>query len=185
MPKPSLGGAKAPTWITLVLLVGTNVFLCVQLNRSHDLREKVEDQLVTAESSLEYALKESLKQGGLTPANSEDTFSVVVILDERGCAACILSELSALNAYWESLEQNTRVYYCGKRGKYLEEREIRFEYSRLTSTAKIFGENLGPINPVSVLMVGGQILDVRVSTPTNMYHEEIASAWYAGVGLLL
>lgn len=177
-------GAQTLSWIALAVLAATVVLLYVQFRQSRSLGAEVKEKLVTVESTMEFALQESLKQGKLERAASAQLFSVVVILDARGCAACIVSELAALNTYWDQLKGHTQVYYSGDTARYLEGREILFEYRTLSGVDELFGTDLGPFNPVSLLMARGQILDVRVSTPTNMYHEEVASAWYAGVSSL-
>ena len=177
-------GARTLYWITSAVLTATIVLLYAQLHRSRSAGEDVKEKLVTVESTIEYALEESLKQGLLEPVDSDGPFSVVVILDTRGCASCMVSELISLNAYWDLLKENMQIYYVGDTAMYLDGRDIRFEYSRLANVEEVLGLDLGPVNPASVLMAGGQILDVRVSTPTNRYHEEVASAWYAGVSSL-
>ncbi len=177
-------GAGTLYWITIAVFSATIALLYVQLHRSRSVGDRIKETLVTVESTLEYALEESLKQGILEPADPEASFSVVVILDSRGCAACIVSEVAVLNTHWDRIQERTQIYYGGDTAVYLEGREIRFEYSRLTSVEEVLGIDWGPINPVSLLMADGQILDVRVSTPTNRYHEEVASAWYSGVSTL-
>ncbi len=63
----------------------------------------MKERLVTVESTIVYALEESLNQELFEPVDSEGPFSVVVSLDTRGCPACMVSELVSLNAYWDLL----------------------------------------------------------------------------------
>lgn len=181
MPEKGDRGVKILSWIAFAVLAAVIGFLYMQLRQSRTLGADVKENLVTVESAMEYTLEKALEQGKLEQADSDELFTVVVLLDARGCPACIVSELAALNAHWEDLKGHTQVYYGGEPAKYLENREILFEYRRIASVKEILGMDLAPINPVSILIAGGQILDVRVSTTTNSYHKEVASAWYAGV----
>jgi len=168
--------------VLLAFLVGSNVFLYWQVKQSYHALADVEANLVTARNSVEYALNTSMQRGTFQPELRGTPLSVVVILDERGCAPCIRSEIHALNAHWATIKAHTSVYYYGDRQAYLKGHEIKFEYNMIAGMSAIYGDDLGPINPVSILIANSQILDVRVSNPTNPYFETLALAWYTGVG---
>ena len=171
-------------WIAIAVLATTVVWLFQELQRLRSEAQQVHETLVTPESTLEYVLTESLRRGVLEPDSSEGRYAVVVIIDSRGCRACIMSEVSALNTHWELLERHARIFYGGDPAMHLEGQEIRFRYDRIASLAEVLGTDLGPVNPITMLLADGQILDVRVSTAANPFHRDIASAWYLGVSSL-
>ena len=177
MPTIFESKARLLSKLAIILLTASTVLLYVQVRQSRGCAENVKYKLVTVESTIEYVLTEAVQRGTLDRAEFLGQFAIVVILDVRGCATCIASEVNALNAYWDQLKGHTQVYFGGDAADYLREREILFDYRSFLSMEETVGSDLGPINPVSVLFANDQILDIRVSTPTNLFHEELASAW--------
>ncbi len=171
---------KKRYWGLLIFLVCSNGFLYWQVRRSNRVVADLETNLITAASSVQYALDFSMQQETFKLDLPDNPFHVVVILDERGCGICLRSEVRALNAHWNALKEYTRVYYYGPRKAYLTGHEIDFDYKMIANTDEIYGSDLGPVNPVSFLMVRGQLINLRVSSTSNPYHEELASAWYVG-----
>ena len=58
-------GAQTLSWIAFAVLAATVVLLYVQFRQSRSLGAEVKEKLVTVESTMEFALQESLKQGKL------------------------------------------------------------------------------------------------------------------------
>jgi hypothetical protein len=168
--------------LTVLLLAGG--WLYVRYRQAERKVVAYEHSVMTPENYIEYVAAEALREGRLAPVVREERLSLLVVLDERGCATCIAVEMDHLNRYWSELKAITRVVYAGRQGIYLKENALRFDYARVPDVRGVWGRDMAPVNPVALLFIDGHLVAVRLANPTMPFYEDYTTAWYEGIRTL-
>ncbi|GEM_PF-6856017 len=169
-------------YAALILLVACG-WLYVRYRQAEGRALAYEREVMTPENYIEYVATQALREGRLTPVAEKQGLSLLVVLDERGCATCIAVEMDYLNRYWADLNAIVHVVYVGE-GIYLQRENIDFTYEQVPNMVDVFGRLLEPVNPLTLLFMDGRLVDVRLADPTAPYYEEYTRAWYEGIRTL-
>ncbi|WP_457653225.1 hypothetical protein [Rhodocaloribacter sp.] len=170
-------------YAALIMLLVACGWLYVRYRQAEGQALAYEHGVMTPENYIEYVAAQALREGRLVPVAEEKGLSLLVVLDERGCATCIAVEMEYLNQYWTDLNAIIRVVYAGE-GIYLQREDIDFTYEQVPNVGGVFGRLLEPVNPLTLLFMDGRLVDVRLADPTVPYYEEYTRAWYEGIRTL-